>query len=121
MSKIIEISVIINPGGRIKVFYYLATAVLLIGFASIGLVFALIKLGLQSFHVAVTTSIGSVAVSCLFPVIYNMASSYGTLSGIKLTLNSILSISATVSLVLIFIISIIASRIIPDKDRKSVV
>jgi hypothetical protein len=78
------------------------------------LVFALIKLGLQSFHVAVTASIGSVAVSFLYPVIYNLASSCGTLSGIKLSLISILTISAAVSLVLIFIISIIASRIIPD-------
>lgn len=95
-------------------FYYSVTAVLLIGFVSIMLVFASQKLGLQSFRVVITASIGSIAVSLLYPVIYNLASTSGTLVEMKLSFINVLGISTIVSLALIFILSLIASMIIPD-------
>lgn len=94
--------------------YYSATATILIGFVSMLLVYTLRRLELPSCRVVITTSIGSVVVSLLFPVIYKLVSSAETTTGNNITLINALSISAVGSLVLIFIICVTASIIIPD-------
>lgn len=94
--------------------YYSVTAAVLIGLVSLLLVYTLKRLELPSYRVVVTTGIGSVAVSMLFPAIYKLVSSSITVAGGSIPIISALSIAAVVSLVLIFIISVTVSIIIPD-------
>lgn len=94
--------------------YYSAAAAVLVGLVSLLLVHTLKRLELRSYRVVAATAVGSAAVSLLFPLIFKTVSLASFPSGEDIPLLTALSISAAVSLVLIFIFSVAASLTISD-------